>query len=236
MIEDLEPLSAMTKLAEVDLEGNKISDIAALVNNAGLGPGDKIILAGNPLSEAAHDTQLPTLRERGVFVGFVDDHGDRTAAATLLVPGATVAGTLSTLDDEDVFRLELSEATNVVIHTTGPTDTAGLLAHAGRRRVAADTQGGRGDNFTIRRHLDAGVYYVTVSGSHGFAGVGPYTLHADVAPTAPPANITVLRDGSSLVVTWDPVPSDLTGATITRYRVVATPSDGGGADRLHDGP
>ena len=88
----------MTNLSAVDLEGSDISDIAALVNNAGLGPGDKIILAGNPLSEAAHDTQLPVLQERGVFVGFVDDHGDRTATATRLAPGATVAGLADGVD------------------------------------------------------------------------------------------------------------------------------------------
>lgn len=225
-IEDPAALSGMASLSVLDLEGNEVSDIAALVANAGLGPGDKVVLAGNPLSEAAQDTQLPGLEERGVFVGFVDDHGDRTAAATRLAPGATVAGTLSSLDDEDVFRLELAEATDVAIHTTGPTDTAGLLAGPGSRRLAVDSHSGLGDNFAIRRHLKAGVYHVTVSGSDGFAGVGPYALHAMVAPVAAPENITVLRHGSSLVVTWDPLPTDLAGGAITRYRVVATPSDG----------
>ena len=235
-IEDLEPLSGMTRLSELDLEGNEVSDIAALVENAGLGPGDKVVLAGNPLSEAAHDTQLPALLERGVFVGFVDDHGDRPGTATRLAPGATVAGTLSTLDDEDVFRLEVSDATDVVLHTTGPTDTAGLLARAGSPRLAVDSHGGRGDNFAIRRRLAAGVHHVTVSGSDGFAGVGPYLLHAAVPPTVAPENVAALRDGSSLVVTWDPVPTDPAGGAITRYRAVATPSDGGGPIVCSAGP
>ncbi|MCY3814649.1 MAG: fibronectin type III domain-containing protein [Gammaproteobacteria bacterium] len=226
-IDQLSPLSGMTRLAELDLEGNEISDIAALVANTGLGPGDKVILAGNPLSQTALDVHLPALEERGVFVGFGDDHGDRTSTATLLAPGTRAAGALSSVDDEDVFRLELSEATDVAIYTTGPTDTAGRIGGAGSSRVAVDSHGGRGDNFIIRRRLGPGVYYVTVSGSRGFAGIGPYVLQAAIAPTVPPVNITVMRDGSSLVVTWDSVPNDLAGGLITRYRVIATPSDGG---------
>ena len=58
----------------------------------------------------------------------------------------------------------------------------------------------------------------------GLAGVGPYTLHVGTPPPAAPANVTALRDGSSLVVTWDPLPPGTGG--VTRYRVTATPADG----------
>ena len=225
-IEDASSLSGMTELAGLDLEGNAIYDIAALVENAGLGEGDKVVLAGNPLRQTALDAQLPLLEARGVFVGFLDDHGDRAGTATTLAPGANVAGTLSTLDDEDVFRLEIPAATDVVLYTTGSTNTRGHLSGVGPRRLATNNDGGRGANFMIRRRLNPGVYHVTVSGLDGFAGIGPYALHAEVPPTAPPMNITVLRDGSSLVVTWNPVPPEFAGAPITRYRAIATPSDG----------
>ncbi len=224
-IEDVQALSRLTKLVELDLEGNAISDIAPLAANAGLGQGDKVVLSNNPLDQTAQGTDLPALEERGVFVGFLDDHGDRPGTATASALGGLVAGSLSTIDDEDVFRLAIAEATDVSIFTTGPTSTRGLLAGAGVRRLAADLGSGTAGNFIIRRRLDAGVYYITVSGSGGFTGVGPYVLHAAVAPTASPTNIAVMRDGSSLVVTWDSVPTDLAGGPITRYRVIATPSD-----------
>ena len=226
-IEDVRALSGMTRLVALDLEHNDISDIGALAANGGLGQGDKVILAGNPLDQTALETHLPALEERGVFVGYLDDHGDGQGNATTLAPGDNVGGALSTVDDADVFRIELPEATDIVIYTTGSTNTHGRLSGVAAWRVASDSDSGVGDNFIMRRRLEAGTYYVTVSGSDGYAGVGPYVLHAAVPPTAPPDNITVLRDGSSLVVTWDAVPIDLAGGTITRYRVIATPSDGG---------
>ena len=166
-IEDASSLSGMTELAALDLEGNAIADIAALVENAGLGEGDKVVLAGNPLRRTALDAQLPLLEARGVFVGFLDDHGDRAGTATTLAPGGNVAGTLSTLDDEDVFRLEIPAATDVVLYTTGSTNARGYLSGVGPRRLATNNDGGRSGNFLIRRRLKPGVYHVTVSGLDG---------------------------------------------------------------------
>ena len=51
------------------LEGNMISDLSPLVANVGLGNGDKIVVDGNPLSEASINSHLPTLAGRGVWVG-----------------------------------------------------------------------------------------------------------------------------------------------------------------------
>lgn len=48
--------------------GNAIVDLAPLVTNADFGTGDRIWLAGNPLSQVALDEQVPALRDRGVVV------------------------------------------------------------------------------------------------------------------------------------------------------------------------
>ena len=236
-IDDASALSGMAELVGLDLEGNDISDIAVLAKNAGLAEGDKVVLAGNPLSETAVDVQVPSLEERGVFVGFLDDHGDRTGSATMVSPGVRVAGALSTVRDEDVFRFETSDVADVVLYTTGSTNTQGRLSGGGSRRLATNDDGGFGRNFMIRRRLDSGVHYVTVTGSgRGFQAIGPYVFHFEMAPTAPPENIMVVRSGDSMVVTWDAVPSDASGGTITRYVVVATPSDGGNPLTCEAGP
>lgn len=69
-IRDLSPLSALTKLSFLHLEGNLICDLTPLLDNPELGEGVEIYLNGNPLSEEAISTQIPALRERGVWVGF----------------------------------------------------------------------------------------------------------------------------------------------------------------------
>lgn len=237
LIEDLGPLSSMTKLAEVDLHGNEVTDIAALIGNPGLGSGDKVVLSRNPLDADAVENQLPVLEERGVFVGYLDDHGGSLSDATALLPGGAVAGTLFNAFDEDSFRLEITAATDLAIYTTGPTDTEGSLYTKDSARLAADLNSGPDGNFIIRRHLLPGVYRISVNGvGRGFSrptgrnaprlpGVGPYALHAAIPPAAAPTNITALRDGSHLVVTWDALPTDAAVA-ITRYRVTAAPADG----------
>ena len=67
LIRDLTPLQRLTNLTRLDLGGNDISDISALVRNSGLGSGDTVDLGSNPLSpQALVDVQ--TLRARGVTV------------------------------------------------------------------------------------------------------------------------------------------------------------------------
>ena len=48
----------------INVTANRISDLAPLVDNAGLGAGDYVSLCGNPLSAAALETQIPALRAR----------------------------------------------------------------------------------------------------------------------------------------------------------------------------
>jgi Leucine-rich repeat (LRR) protein len=67
-IKDISALAHLTELRIVDLSGNQITDISPLVENAGLGEGDHVSLAGNPLSADAVDTQVQQLISRGVTV------------------------------------------------------------------------------------------------------------------------------------------------------------------------
>ena len=81
-IQDISSLEALTKIGDWDgwlkdrhgvkfhlgLSNNQISDISPLVKNSGIGEGDVIDLAGNPLNDEAYNAHIPILEKRGVVV------------------------------------------------------------------------------------------------------------------------------------------------------------------------
>ena len=69
-VSDLSPLAGLVNLTLLDLRENQVGDLAALVDNAGLGAGDTVYVAGNPLGLAALYVQIPDLQDRGVTVYF----------------------------------------------------------------------------------------------------------------------------------------------------------------------
>jgi len=90
LIADISPLANLTKLTHLDLNSNQISDVSALaeltgltslhlqinqigdiyplVQNAGLGTGDVVHLASNPLNSDSINIYIPELQGRGVTV------------------------------------------------------------------------------------------------------------------------------------------------------------------------
>ena len=83
-IADIGALSGLESLSSLGLADNAISDISALVENDGLGAGDKLWLGGNRLSAKAIETDIPRLQARGVDVLSFDAleplaEGDRAA-------------------------------------------------------------------------------------------------------------------------------------------------------------
>ncbi|NMC43611.1 MAG: hypothetical protein GYA46_06815 [candidate division Zixibacteria bacterium] len=62
------PLYNMTGLDRVRLFNNLIEDLLPLAYNPGLGTGDTIWLAGNPLSAVTTDSLVTVLRDRGVTI------------------------------------------------------------------------------------------------------------------------------------------------------------------------
>ena len=65
---DISPLAGLTDLTYLGLRENQISNIGALVSNAGLGHGDFLDLAANPLKGRRSCSQIHTLERRGVGV------------------------------------------------------------------------------------------------------------------------------------------------------------------------
>ena len=65
---DISPVSGLTNLTWLGLGTNNVSDISPLVTNTGLGEGDRVDLADNPLNSASINTHIPVLEGRGVTV------------------------------------------------------------------------------------------------------------------------------------------------------------------------
>ncbi len=122
-----------------------------------------------------------------------DDHGDTIATASDLPFRSSIEGRIDPANDEDVFRLDLTEesgTTDVWIYTTGDLDTVGrLLDGNGNWLVRNDDSFiiGRWTNFHLRASLPKGLYYVEVSSYRG-QFTGDYTLYTE-AVTDPGSTI-----------------------------------------------
>jgi Leucine-rich repeat (LRR) protein len=67
-VRDVSPIRGLTQLARLRLSYNQITDITPIMENAGLGSGDVLSLAGNPLDSVSVNVCIPELRVRGVTV------------------------------------------------------------------------------------------------------------------------------------------------------------------------
>ncbi len=67
---DTSPLGGLTNLQRLHLNRNQISDISPLLNNPGIGKGDKVSLRGNPLSDYSINNLIPKLEESGVNLSY----------------------------------------------------------------------------------------------------------------------------------------------------------------------
>ena len=121
------------------------------------------------------------------------DTTSRSNAATLSINGFA-SGTIDPEDDEDYFKLQLSETTEVAIRASGFPDTVGELQNSIGTEIASNDDGflpGGIRNFLIRKSLQAGTYYVKVS-SFDDRSDGPYTVYA-TAITEPGSAIADAR-------------------------------------------
>ncbi len=97
-----------------------------------------------------------------------DGHGNGIEEATLLAIGPPQIGTIDGADDFDHYRIDLASSATVTVATAGPTDTRGELLDGNGALIASDEDSGPGaGNFQLTEALEAGVYYVAVSGSEG---------------------------------------------------------------------
>ena len=160
------------------------------------------------------------------------DTTSKSKAATLNL-NSSASATIDPEDDEDYFKLDLSETTEVAIRASGFPDTVGELQRSNGTVIASNDDGylpGGRRNFLIRENLAAGVYYVKVSSFAGSSD-GPYSVYADAItePGSAIADAQALTLGGTAGGIIDPAgDEDYFSLTLseTTYLTIGGVSDG----------
>jgi hypothetical protein len=112
------------------------------------------------------------------------DDGNVFGSATAISPGTRSASLTS--GDVDWFRFNVSTTGLVAIYSQGLTDVrAGLYDSAGTYLYISDNDNGHNYNFSIKRQLNPGTYYIKVEPGYSGAVIGNYTLTLRTQESAP---------------------------------------------------
>ena len=132
---------------------------------------------GNPCPQGRTTSRWAAIRRQpGLYelhTEAIPDSSSRADAQRLQL-NQPANGMVDPRDDEDYFKIELSEATDLLVRTSGAVDTEGALLDSDGSVIATVIAKG---NFLIRKSLEAGVYYIKVGGF--MTEQGPYALHVD---------------------------------------------------------
>lgn len=136
-----------------------------------------------------------------------DDHGDTRPDATALVPGSSAEGQIEAVDDDDYFRLQVTEAGTLTVYTTGDLDTHGELQAGDGNVLASDEDSGDGTNFRIVHDVGAGTYYVRVNSQD--MATGSYVVLARFATKDLPPDHSDTPGGAAPIVAGQSVEGSL---------------------------
>ena len=121
-ITNVSVLEGLTNLTHLILSGNNVTDLAGLVANTGLGTGDTVDLADNPLNATSQSTHIPALRKRGVSVSF--------APPAVAIPDANLRAVIETALGKDsnapITEAEMATLDSLAASDAEITDLTGL--------------------------------------------------------------------------------------------------------------
>ena len=106
---------------------------------------------------------------------------DTPSSAVAIAVNSSATGEISPEADVDYWRFVVPSRGQLVVETSGDTDTVGALEDDSGNRIDFDDDSGTEFNFKIAVSVDAGTYYIRVSG-YDFDETGPYTLHVQHIP------------------------------------------------------
>lgn len=146
-------------------------------------PAGDHCIAVTPSSGASGDVLVEASFTDICHLEGMDDHGDSFLCATELTIDEGTEGEIEnseTANDVDMFSFELSSADTVAITSTGSTDVIANLYDAEGTLIDTDDNSGPSSNFEIVQSLDAGKYYVQVSGVS--SAEGAYEVEVSPVP------------------------------------------------------
>ena len=122
-------------------------------------------------------------------------------AANLICPSASTGQ-----QERDRYQIDIMESGTLYVHTTGNTDTRGVLYGPDGRQLGEDDNSGQGTNFSIAVSVNPGLHIVEVrgqnrrtTGAYGLvtsfiAGAGPVDPTDPTDPTPPATDATGALD------------------------------------------
>ncbi len=178
------------------------------------------VMFANRRFDAGDATVDPLWLDPGRYTLTVTGAGDATgpyqfrlfdlATGTLLSPGSAVGGTLSPVDETDVYRFVASAGDRYffdwISRTGAPNSQWRLFDPQGRRIFSANFNGDQGTN----RLLLAGTYTLLIEGYFGDTGSGAYQFNV-----VPAGNVPLPAFSGTPIVPGQTVSSSLPDATTT---------------------
>ncbi len=114
-----------------------------------------------------------------------DDHGETFGCASAVEPGTWLAAEIrgERVPDRDTFTFVLESEQTLVLESHGMLDTYGELFAEDGRRLAADDNQGRFENFRLVETLGPGRYFLRVAAAGH--GEGTYSLRTNTLREVP---------------------------------------------------
>ena len=115
--------------------------------------------------------------------GSLDDHGDSMESSTVVLGNSNTSAQIEDADDEDYFRIDLSDDGNLFLKLTGDLKPQITLydSEGDVIEVIQDSgdglNGGVAADYIISKDLAAGTYFVSVAGSQN-TDIGEYSLES----------------------------------------------------------
>jgi hypothetical protein len=133
-----------------------------------------------PSEDATGDYEVSATFTDACHLNDTDDHGDSFLCATPIAVGGSDSGeiTSGTTTDVDMFSFVVTSTTTITVASTGTGHVTGNLYDSGGALLASDNTDECTANFSIIQSLDAGTYYVQVSG----ANESSYGITVSAAP------------------------------------------------------